>query len=244
MTQLATCRCRYCSSTQRRPIRAATAGEDGALAGGHAEPSHRHQVYSELVRAGFRRSGAFTYRPYCDHCRACVPVRILTEAYQPSRAQRRAWKRHERTHRATPRPQVTARSTTRCICATSRAATAAAAWTRTAASSIGISCSRATCDSNLVEFRENGTLRMVSIVDRLQDGLSSVYTFFEPDHRRRQLGTYNVMWQMELCRQARLALSLSRLLDRARAARWPTRSISSPMEGLIDDRWQTLPPAP
>ena len=77
--------------------------------------------------------------------------------------------------------------------------------------------------TDLIEFREHGVLRMVSLVDRLADGLSSVYTFFEPDVAGTSYGTYNILWQIERCRAAGAAAPLSRLLDRRQAGRWPTR---------------------
>ena len=95
-------------------------------------------------------------------------------------------------------------------------------------------------DTRLVEFREHGALRMVSVIDRLSDGLSSVYTFYEPDHPRGALGTYGILWQIEAARRLDLAhVYLGYWI--AESPKMAYKSRFRPLEALIDGDWVPLP---
>jgi arginine-tRNA-protein transferase len=84
--------------------------------------------------------------------------------------------------------------------------------------------------TDLLEFREAGTLRMVALIDRLADGLSSVYAFFEPEIRGASFGTYNVLWQIQRC--ATLGCPTCILATGSpKAARWRTRRHSGRLKG-------------
>jgi leucyl-tRNA---protein transferase len=196
-------------------------------------------VYSELVQRGFRRSGVFTYRPRCDTCHACVPVRIEVVAFAPSRTQRRALKRYGALD-ATLHALEDRGEYFDLYQRYQHARHSDGEMDNESREQYRNFLLQSQVNSLLVEFREAGVLRMVSLIDVLRDGLSSVYTFYDPDVAGASFGTYNVLWQVELCRTLRLPyLYLGYWIAESRKMAY--KSNFRPLQGLVQGVWQALP---
>jgi len=195
---------------------------------------------SLLVQHGFRRSGTFIYRPHCDDCRACVPVRLPVEHFAPDRSQRRALRRHANLTDHIRPPTFNEEH----FLLYQR-------YLRTRHPQGGMDedsheqyqqfLLQSPVETSFIEFREGRILRMVCVIDKLRDGLSSVYTFFDPDLPGASLGTYAVLWQIEACRQARLPyLYLGYWIEESRKMAYKARF--RPIEGYREGYWREIEP--
>ncbi|MDR2925922.1 MAG: arginyltransferase [Azoarcus sp.] len=191
-----------------------------------------------LVQHGFRRSGTFIYRPHCDDCHDCVAVRLPVERFVPDRAQRRAMQRHNglAVHIC---PPVFSEEHFLLYQRYLRKRHPQGGMDEDSHEQYQQFLLQSPIETFFVEFREDGILRIVCVVDCLKDGFSSVYTFFDPDLPRTAFGTYAMLWQIEACRRSRLPyLYLGYWIKESRKMTYKSRF--RPIEGYREGRWREI----
>ncbi|MEX0941624.1 MAG: arginyltransferase [Pseudomonadales bacterium] len=154
------------------------------------------KLYSALSEVGFRRSGNHIYRPYCQHCSACIPVRLPVARFKADRRQRRIRNRNEDLSVIRTMPHSSDEYFglyERYINA--RHADGDMHPADTAQFESFLVDGRP--EAVFFEFRCGHTLLAVAVVDELLNGLSAIYTFFEPDEDKRSLGVFAILWLIE-----------------------------------------------
>jgi arginyl-tRNA--protein-N-Asp/Glu arginylyltransferase len=205
-----------------------------------ADPDARPDRHAQTVLAahGFRRSGRYVYRPTCASCSACVPVRIPVAAFRPDRSQRRTLVRNrDLTVRAAPteyrREHLDLYDRYQ-------------AWRHPDGGMLALDPDRYLefftspwSETSFHELRLGPTLVGLTITDRLDDGLSAVYTYYAPEQAGRSLGTFAVLWLIEEARRLGLAwVYLGYWIEQSPKMAYKAKF--RPLEAFRDGRWLPL----
>ncbi|MBW8270506.1 arginyltransferase [Caldovatus aquaticus] len=197
-------------------------------------------LHDRLSRAGFRRSHNIAYSPVCPGCAACIPIRIVAAAFAPDRGQRRV----QRANADLVGFEMPARATAEQFALFQRYQKARHGDGDMAA--MGFYDYRAMVEdtpitTGVVEFRDaRDRLVGACLTDWLSDGLSAVYSFYDPAEGRRSLGTYAILWLVARARALRLPyVYLGYWVPQSRKMSYKSRF--RPSEVLMGGIWRVLP---
>jgi arginine-tRNA-protein transferase len=195
-----------------------------------------------LTHAGFRRSQGIAYKPACEQCQACVSVRIPVDGIETSRWMRRVTRRNEDLVAEAVPPIATEEqyALLRRYLGTRHAG---GGMTDLDAFDYAAMVEDSPVDTHVVEYRNAaGRLMAACLTDVLADGLSLVYSFFEPDFPERSLGSHVVLSQVERARARGLGfVYLGYWIEGCRKMVYKGRF--RPLEGLGPDGWTPIDPS-
>ncbi len=196
------------------------------------------KLLGALLNNGFRRSGGHIYRPQCPNCQQCVSIRVPVNLFQPNRSQLRNWRqnkdlRHIATAAAFNEEQFKLYKTY-----LASRHQGSEMNNPIPADYIGFLTS-AGIKTVFHEFRQQDELVAIAVADRTPNGLSAVYTFFDPAHSQLGLGTYAILWLIQHARHLGLPwVYLGYWIKECRKMSYKTRF--KPSEGYIDNNWQEM----
>lgn len=197
-----------------------------------------NSLFSILIKAGFRRSGDTVYRPHCRNCEACVSVRIPSREFRPSRSQKRTMKRNQDLT-TTLVPASFREEHFELYCRYQK-------WRHTGDIMDHNDPERyrefmvdSSVETVFIEYRLEGKLVALSVCDLPDDGMSAVYTFFDPMMPKRSLGTYAILKQVEYVREMELDwLYLGYWIDGCKKMSYKTQF--RPIFGFVKKEWRLL----
>ncbi|MEL7200138.1 MAG: arginyltransferase [Pseudomonadota bacterium] len=187
--------CPYLAGRYERKVFSFLGGENAALAN------------STLTQRGFRRSQNIIYIPACERCSACTAVRILVDDFEPSKSRRRILRRNgDLVRRLRPARATSDQFSVLRTYLDHRHADGGMA--EMTVLDYAAMVEETAVDTMIVEYwlQEEGRehLLAAALTDRLEDGLSMVYSFFDPDHARRSLGQFMIMDHVQIARDLSL----------------------------------------
>lgn len=212
----------------------------------HDKPS---LLVDNLLRGGFRRSQNIAYMPYCEGCHACISVRVLVDQFEPNRTMRRIAQRNRSlgVRRVAAQANAEQYALFRNYIDARHGDGGMADMTML---DYSMMIEDSAIETFLSEYRDrpaeplavtsNATkspLRAVALCDRLSDGISMVYSFYEPGHQTQSLGTYMILEHLAYARSLGLPyLYLGYWIKGSRKMTYKTRFL--PQEHLTSGGWR------
>ncbi|GAB5414419.1 MAG: arginyltransferase [Congregibacter sp.] len=193
-------------------------------------------LYTNLSMLGFRRSGNHIYRPHCSHCNACIPARVPVADFKANRSQRRCLKKNQDLE-CSPRSSISDDESYQLYDRYIRARHADGDMYPPDRDQFESFLNDPWDCTDYYQFRRDGKLVAVAVVDRMLDGFSAIYTFYDPDEDARGLGRFAILWQIDRCRKLGLPYVYLGYWIR-NCQKMAYKSDYQPLEVLVNNQWQ------